>query len=65
MKPETIEAMDAIFAFSAAMEKGVTTDDLIAVMKLAIDDGWDMLGIQLTMAVLALEQVTPNRSEAA
>ena len=51
MKTEAIDAMEALFAFSEAMSKGVTMQDLADVMTMAIKDGHDMLRIQLAMAL--------------
>lgn len=57
MTDHQIAAMDALFAFSEAMTAGgLSIADLAAVMHKAIADGSDLLVIQLSMAILALEQ---------
>ena len=44
IKDATADAMDALFAFSEAMELGeVNTNELTQVMKVAIQGGHDML----------------------
>ena len=54
LNPNAIDAMDALFLFCKAMDKGVTTNDLTDVMMLAIEDGWDVMLIDLCMATSAM-----------
>ncbi len=63
VSPAQIKAMDALFAFADAMSDGggLSTSDLIDVMELAIDGGWDMLSIQLTMAGMAVEEAKKRK----
>lgn len=59
--PAAADAMDALFAFSEAMDKGVTTADLIRVAGLAIEDGHDMLIVALVMATEAVKRAKDAR----
>lgn len=52
------DAMEAIFSFCEAMDKGkLSIDDLREVMKLAVASGWDRINICLSMATVAIEHV--------
>lgn len=60
-----VDAMEALFAFSKAMEEGdVSTRDLSQVMGLAVEDGFDLLQIGLAMASAAVDMARDQRSSA-
>lgn len=61
VKDSAIDAMQALFDFSEAMNAGqLTIGDLRAVMELSIDDAHDFMGIQLAMAQLAISKCSRN-----
>ena len=49
MSEASVDAMTAIFAFSKAMEAGLTIEDLTEVIGLGVEGGHDMLLIQSLM----------------
>lgn len=51
---QQMDAMDALFAFCEAMNKGLSTNDLADVMRASIASGHDRLAIDLAMASHAL-----------
>jgi len=54
-----VEAMEALFAFAAAVnDGGLSIQDLADTMRVAIEGGHDMLKIDLAMASIALNMVT-------
>lgn len=60
--PAAIDAMEALFDFAEAMEKGVTALELAEVMKDAIAGGHSRLAIGLVMAQFALRIADPDQA---
>jgi hypothetical protein len=56
MTDATIRAIDAIMDFSDAMCESVSIRDLREGFLAAIESGFDMLEIQLTMATMAVQE---------
>jgi len=56
-----IDAMEAIFALSGAIESGLTIGELAEVVALSVADGLELLGIHVAMAGLAISHVQTAR----
>ncbi len=59
---DALVAMEAIFAFATAMDRGITTNDLADIMLFSVKHGWEKLQIMLSMALLAAE-IAQSRSQ--
>jgi hypothetical protein len=57
LKAEAILAVKGMFAMCDAIGEVITADDLMDVIRLAVEDGHDMAAIQCSMMSMALERV--------
>lgn len=56
-----LKATEGLLMFSDGMNDGVTTSELAEVVEMAVEDGWDMLRIQLLMASEAVRLAQANK----